>query len=622
MKFRISLWSAAFLVGGSQAQEAENEWTIESYQIPLTYVGAPAFPDETADKAAIENFIRESHEFVSGRLKMRGLIFPEGALFAFDPKSVTLAARLPRDWQKLVQRDADTDQIRRAKFIAWNVRILEAPAATIRAAIGKAAETPNHRQLLAELLSLNEVEVVAALSGESKSGQRSQNNQSNDVLLTQNLEPIEENSTGFEIRSRETGTLLEIDTTIDFEETGLHINLALEHHFGPPITSTKIIKTGENSEISRNLVSTFQASVITTLHLSFGGSKLLGTWKPQAEDSLQAAFLTADVVDVLPAANPAVRQLLEKHGEAVLAVPDQLPDPLRLNSANERSEPIPDGMIERVFRVPPGISVPEAPSDDPFGEFDLDAGLARRNTPQKILTDQGIPFPDGSFVIFTPSTGELVVRNTPANMDLVEAYVASITPSPVKTLGIAIHIVEAPADWLRDLMAEARNSADDSEAWKKFLEAEKRGEAKFLRSSWINGSSGQRTRISAGRVEPLIKKVAPGSEPDEPWKITTEDRLAGLFLELDPVIGADGRTIDLNLSLNYDYAPPTLLEPVDGSKLSHDRIFHQTRILTSAPFWAGAIRMVGSWTPRDAPGFENAEVLQAAFVRADILMAD
>ncbi|MFT5468905.1 MAG: hypothetical protein ACI8UO_004018 [Verrucomicrobiales bacterium] len=625
MNLRVSLLLAALVVGIVHAQDP-NEWVIESYQIPLTYVDAPVLPDLDADEASLRSFIQKSHEFAKEQLKKRGLIFPKGALFVFDPVSVTLAARLPASSQKIVQREVDSIQMRTQKYIAWNVQILEAPAATIRSAMEKAHETPNHLQLFTKLKNAADVRVVTTLSGETTSGQSAKTEQTNEYLLSQSLEPRSDNSGGFEIQSRQIGTLIEIDPVISPTDKIIDFNLSLEHHFDLPITSTEFIRTGENSGVSRSLVETRRASVITTVYLPFGGAKLLGTWKPDRvkpdeSDLLQAAFLSANVVGVLPTANPAVQQLLEKHGDAVLEIPEEQPDPLELRSPDEDDELLPDGMIERTFEIRGPACANKAPAQDPFEPLGFEPVVPRERA-QNILEEEGIPFPDGASAHYHPETAKLIVRNTPANIDLVEVYLDQIMPKKFKTLGIAVHLVEAPAEWLRDLLIETQGSADDSEVWAKILEAEKRGDARILRSSWINARSGHRTNITSGQIVPIVTGLEPGTDPSLPLKITTEDRLAGLDIELDPVIGADGRTIDLNLSLEFDYAPPTLLEPIKEVNGGDDRMFHQARIQTSTPLWTGAIRMIGSWKPRDAPGYENAGVLQAAFVRADILIAE
>ena len=52
------------------------------------------------------------------------------------------------------------------------------------------------------------------------------------------------------------------------------------------------------------------------------------------------------------------------------------------------------------------------------------------------MVENGIPFPDGASAIFNPVTSELVVRNTPANLDGVQALIASKSGRQVGTEGL------------------------------------------------------------------------------------------------------------------------------------------------------------------------------------------
>lgn len=89
-------------------------------------------------------------------------------------------------------------------------------------------------------------------------------------------------------------------------------------------------------------------------------------------------------------------------------------------------------MVQRVYRVPPDFltqsgevsNLDSAPAD-PFatGTATSGASLLRRPSATEIFKAQGIQFPPGGSAVFNPTTGELIVRNTAANLDLVDAYV-------------------------------------------------------------------------------------------------------------------------------------------------------------------------------------------------------
>ncbi|MFO1482278.1 MAG: Amuc_1098 family type IV pilus outer membrane protein [Verrucomicrobiaceae bacterium] len=109
----------------------------------------------------------------------------------------------------------------------------------------------------------------------------------------------------------------------------------------------------------------------------------------------------------------------------------------------------------RSYRVPPdflsigggdggGAAAPAAPAD-PFAAGAPaagGAGLIARKTAKQILEAQGITFPDGSSASFNPATSQLVVRNTQPNLDLVEAFVDTITKNAPKMVVITSKFVE------------------------------------------------------------------------------------------------------------------------------------------------------------------------------------
>ncbi|MEX2579212.1 MAG: LysM peptidoglycan-binding domain-containing protein [Verrucomicrobiales bacterium] len=79
----------------------------------------------------------------------------------------------------------------------------------------------------------------------------------------------------------------------------------------------------------------------------------------------------------------------------------------------------------------------------------LDMGEDRRPNAKEILGSAGIVFPDGTSAIYNPATSQLIVRNTQDQMELVDAYIESITATVEKQIYFSITEVqldEKPAD--------------------------------------------------------------------------------------------------------------------------------------------------------------------------------
>jgi len=106
----------------------------------------------------------------------------------------------------------------------------------------------------------------------------------------------------------------------------------------------------------------------------------------------------------------------------------------------------------RVYKVPPDFqslngsdsgSAPVAAADPFAPAASAPASmLARKKSAKDILTDQGIPFPDGASAVFNPVTSQLIIKNTAPNLDLVETFVDSLKDKAPKQIYITTKFVE------------------------------------------------------------------------------------------------------------------------------------------------------------------------------------
>jgi tetratricopeptide (TPR) repeat protein len=92
-----------------------------------------------------------------------------------------------------------------------------------------------------------------------------------------------------------------------------------------------------------------------------------------------------------------------------------------------------EDLFTRVFRVPPdfmtkigGANSGDAGAD-PFAENPTEPETpATSKTDIELLKENGVKFPEGASVKFNPSNSTLMVRNTPTNLDLIEAITMNI----------------------------------------------------------------------------------------------------------------------------------------------------------------------------------------------------
>jgi len=106
-------------------------------------------------------------------------------------------------------------------------------------------------------------------------------------------------------------------------------------------------------------------------------------------------------------------------------------------------------MVTRTYSVPPdflatggGDLGTAAALSDPFaaGGAAASSGLIARKTAKQILEAQGITFPEGASASFNPATGQIVVRNTQPNLDLVEATVEPLGKSKKDDFGLSLNV--------------------------------------------------------------------------------------------------------------------------------------------------------------------------------------
>lgn len=108
-------------------------------------------------------------------------------------------------------------------------------------------------------------------------------------------------------------------------------------------------------------------------------------------------------------------------------------------------------LFVRYYRVPPGF-IESAPTDaaapganDPFAQnagAAANSPLIRRLSAREFLEARGVSFPDGAVANYVTASNRLVVRNTAANLELVEALVDAAASSSPKQALITIKWIE------------------------------------------------------------------------------------------------------------------------------------------------------------------------------------
>jgi hypothetical protein len=444
-----------------------------------------------------------------------------------------------------------------------------------------------------------------------------------------------------------TGVQLELDPVIG-EGGSIDINCFFQYWPTAPKARLAQLTAGSAPKVEAEWLDLPAFTTKFSSTYQSGETRLLGVWDldtlgdPAKAGRSQAAFLCVHAVSLLPTSEPRLEAMLRDRGEAVILTPKVVPpvaDPTQQS-----------GMIVRRYAVPPDFeAMSSGPARDPFAD-PFAAGAApptdtrsvRYKTAEEILKDQGIPFPPGSSAKFLRGSNELIVRNLPENLDLVDAF-TGCSFGVTKMTQITVEIIEADATLLRRLAREVEALPDHSAALQT-LEAEiAAGKAKVFRTAWIETKAGQQANWeniiqtktaaefsvgSATRPAPPEKEGDPQPAPASSSTrlpeicVHSEEEKIGFMVELDPVIN-EGGIIDLNLNLITDTAPlsalPAAATPEPGTQrlATVNSLRPHMEVKTSITLRKGIPRFLTLYQPTTAEG-PAPNVLHAVFIRSDI----
>lgn len=652
----------ALSIPSAKAQEPDDtdpyEWVIESYEFPSDELAggfaseergelrAPPLPPGNATEEEIEDFIKKSSSVVTHYLEMQGLSLPKGSLVLYDAESMTLTGRLPRIAHASVAFTAEAYSQYFDTFLSLDPVLVEAPAPLLRSIVSRLHEKGDHSELVEEIeaeIDAGNAKILSKGRIDANSGQRSKIEQVEEITYPVDFAVAPDGTIEYESETLSEGTVWEVDPVIGADEETIDLNIALRNNFAPTVENEVPLNNFEEKEVSIQSMEIFNSSITSQYTLISDTARVLGVWKPHvaglpATETLHAAFVRANVVRVLPLPNENLARYLRDHGDAVMPIPE---GELEFKKA---AEEIPEGMIVRRFRIPPtflsaGMAGRNrgAPAADPFAAPAGEPTFTIKATAKDILQAAGISFPEGSSANYIPATSTLVIRNTPEQIALVEAYVMSISAGVERSIGVTAHLVQAPSSLLREATNNTRGLADHRDEWERLQEADG---FSILSTNWIEGRSGQRAKVetrkdfqipgaaylSYGLDSPKTEK---GAIPDRAPAYLTGDFVAesiGTSLEIDPVLGADQDTVDINVTFEHDYAPPSIAGPPEGPEDENKLVlegpttrFHRANVLTSTTMRSGMIRLVGIWTPEGTPEFDNANITQGLFIKVDVV---
>lgn len=276
----------------------------------------------------------------------------------------------------------------------------------------------------------------------------------------------------------------------------------------------------------------------------------------------------------------------------------------------------------------------EPPSTDPFAATAKRSGKKKVTPDEKLATLGIITGENGVSTVYNLATKTLILRGTLKHHEVLAATLEEFTENSEKQLLVIVEFIEVEhldfSDWLLDnrLSGDATKLRKTVQEWLH----DKRGT--ILETAVITARSGQRAKTESGDEYIYPSEVAPPSMPSTltlgtkaelpesgPYPSGFETRNLGVTLEVDPVIGSDNLTIDLNL------APEIIMlnghselfseETPDTLKVSMP-IFHRMKVTTQITLLDGRYVLAGSCRPMPDEKSKRDDAMVLLFVRADI----
>lgn len=271
-------------------------------------------------------------------------------------------------------------------------------------------------------------------------------------------------------------------------------------------------------------------------------------------------------------------------------------------------------LYTNAYTVPPSFLSGAAPgsSTDPFSP-NAESPLTAR----ELLEKAGVTFGPGSGV-FQGGTSQLIVKNTPEELDLVEAYIASLKEGAEKEILVRIDIFESSRAEISGLTRAIEGEGDQKKILDSILQMVQEQKATHRSSTLVKARSGNRSKsVTGGEITWLSEY----ENKSNTWIPVWESKEFGTILDIDLVLGADNQTIDLNVNLEYHYLPPEIRNSVSKTENSGNVLnidlpkFHYTNIQSQMTMESGHTRILGVFDSQSLAIPENSYI---AFITAGI----
>jgi hypothetical protein len=488
------------------------------------------------------------------------------------------------------------------KTIALTLHTLEAPAPFLRDLTRQTLASADDTAMFAAVeaaVARGEATFINSTFVETKSGTRATHHAAREHRYLESFSTNTQGHPKLSLETRQVGSILEFEPTIGADNRTVELVFSHELHPTPPILRRDQFRDPSSQQPFDIPITDFNIHKSTTgISLAKGSTKLISLNHPTGltkADMLWVTFLKCDVV-------PQVAK--PRHTKAE-------PSPAPKPSAD------PKAIHTRSFRVPPDFLSAGGDSTSTDGKIE-------RKTARIILEAAGVTFPEGTAAYYGPATSQMVVTNTNENLDLIATYVDSILYCPQVITAFTTHILQGPGPLLRRLTSQAASKSDHRTELNELLAAVKAGTVQHLDAARIETKSGTRATTTQATKHTAITDVSV-NEKGEPF-FTQQTREVGLTFDLESTVGADGVTVELNISPEFHTAQPfdhrEHLIDTQGRRLEFPLTdYFTSKLTTGITLPDGTTRLLSIYKPTGKPEFEKEDILHAIFITCDLLRA-
>ncbi|WP_265595370.1 hypothetical protein [Verrucomicrobium sp. BvORR106] len=572
----------------------------------------PRLPVTTDSSEKWEESIKKCTQWNAAALEELGVTLPPGTLFLWDASTSSLAIHTQSSVMPQIRKLARRSLTSAPETISVHATVLEGRQNALLPILEETYTSSDHRAVsnrLKGLVAEGKVRAVNEFQLETRAGQRvtaksgagtqeTLSGQWNATRLQQHI--TEEYLSGFD---------LELEASEGTIPEQMEVSFVLKQANTLPTRRREKLAGSGDKTIEVPLADQHNSHLECTTQLVPGTPRIVAAWTPQYEgrpanqDSIHLLMVEANLLPVLAPETPRLKEILAQHAERLKS---RAVKTAAVSVEKSAANPLPPGMESRSIKVPAAF-------------------LAEH--PEDLIKKAEIPLPEGSECVFHSASRTLQVVNTPENLDAIQALADLPRFRGRPVLRHTVHILHGDGPTLRQWSKEMTNTADPASKWQEILKLASAHPEQVKLLELVRTETQSEKRISVFNATEHMLIAPPGKPSDKEAEEDTVKEIqepapsfeiqychVGLVVQADSIANADGRIIECNLALEYDYAPPTLVP--EGPSANQEQ-YHRAKVATPLVMQSGVPQIVGEWVPLHLPESAGKDLLQIAVLRVD-----